>query len=143
MLKKRKARAKKKRQVTCSVCNTVGHNARGCPSKNQPIIETKAETSFSKAKAKQKELGHKILAEKKKKVEREEIDGLAPQKGLWIVHHLRKKIAGKISKVKRNGEVVWKSALGAIISTDQQKLIKEGYSYIKDLEPEMLRWKII
>jgi hypothetical protein len=125
----------------CSICFTRGHNSRTCPNKNKPVAQSTS--TFSRRKEKEKELGHKLLAEKRKKVEREEIDGLVPTAGLWVVHHKRKKIAGKIVKVKRNGDIIWRSAGGASVTTAQETLIDEGYSYITDLEPEMLRWRII
>jgi hypothetical protein len=125
----------------CSICNTFGHYASTCPNKDKPVIE--APSSFSAAKQKKKELGHQLLKEKNKKVDRVEVDGLTPQKGLWLVNFKRKKIAGKIVQVKRNGSVVWKCALGALNTTPQERLIEMEYSYIQDLEPEMLNWKII
>jgi hypothetical protein len=135
---------KKKRK--CSICNTLGHNARTCPEKDKPIeqsLNVKPTSTLSEAKKKEKELGHSILAAQKKKVEREEINGLTPQKGLWVINSTSRKIAGKIVKVKRNGDIVWKSSSGASIVTNQQKIREEGYSYLTDLEPEMLKWKII
>jgi len=127
----------------CGICGGIGHNARSCSEKDKPLVVAQSVSTQSRAKKKEKELGHKLLAEKNKKVDREEIDGLIPAKGLWIVHHPRKKIAGKIVKVKKNGDVVWRSALGASITTPQNSFKEEGYSYLIDLEPEMLLWKIV
>jgi len=135
---------KKKRQRKCSICSTLGHNAATCPDKNKTIEEIiGTKSSLSRAAKKEKELGHQILKDKKKKVERIEIDGLIPQKDMWLVNLKRKKIAGKICKVKRNGDIVWRSVLSATVITPQEKMIENGYSYLKDLEVEMLGWEIV
>jgi hypothetical protein len=135
---KRKTRAKKRKPKTCSQCGRTGHTRQTCKTELNPGIEI--DTS---AINKDRELGHKLLKESKQKVEREEIDGLVPATGLWIVNHSRKKIAGKICYVKRTGEVVWKSALGATTATPQEVFKKEEYSYLENLEPEMLSWNIV
>lgn len=129
----------------CGVCGKKGHNARTCP-RNKKVelepINVQPVISFSDAQAKKKEQAHKILKEQNQKVERQEIDGLIPVAGLWIVNIKRKRIAGKITQVKRNGEVTYHTALGASVSTAQERLKEAGYSYIQDLEPEMLRWRV-
>lgn len=141
------AREKKKKQRKCSICNTFGHNARGCPNKNKPIEETlnidTVSISSAARKRKEKQLGRQILEEQNKKVERVEVDGQIPKRGLWLVNTEKQKVAGKISKVKRDGTVLWKDCLGAIIPTNQNTLIEQGYSYIEELEVEMLSWKIV
>ena len=131
----------------CSVCHKPGHNSQTCPKRlkksiNSEPINVQPVISFSDAQTKKKEQAHKILKEQNKKVERQEIDGLLPATGLWIVNIKRQRIAGKITQVKRNGEVTYHTALGASVSTPQERLKEAGYSYIQDLEPEMLRWRV-
>ena len=141
-----KLESNKPKKRKCSICSTYGHDARNCPSKNKPIEEVlgiESISSLPRAKKKEKELGYQILEEAKKKVDRVEVDGLMPQKGLWLVNFKRQKIAGKIVQVKRSGGVIWKDCLGALITTPQETLIEKEYSYLTELEPEMLSWKII
>lgn len=129
----------------CGVCGKKGHNARTCP-RNKKVelepIDVQPVISFSDAQAKKKEQAHKLLQQQNQKVERQEIDGLLPAAGLWIINYKTKRIAGKITQVKRNGDVTYHTSLGASVSTKQEDLKKYGYSYIQDLEPEMLRWRV-
>lgn len=133
-----KKKTKKRKPKTCSRCGRIGHTAPRCSSELNPDVEID-----TKPINKDRELGHKLLEKQTETVEREEIDGLVPATGLWIINHTRQKIAGKILYVKKDGRVVWKSALGATTATQQNIFKQEGYSYCKDLEPEMLSWNII
>ena len=131
----------------CSICHKPGHNSRTCSkrlqkSTNSEPIDIQPVISFSDAQTKKKEQAHKLLQQQNQKVERQEIDGLLPAAGLWIINYKTKRIAGKITQVKRNGDVTYHTSLGASVSTKQEDLKKYGYSYIQDLEPEMLRWRI-
>jgi hypothetical protein len=122
----------------CSRCHRTDHNVRTCKVELNPELKLDIRPI-----SKELELGHKILAEQRKIVEREEINGVLPNAGYWIISPKRKKIAGKISSVKRNGEIVWKSSLGAVMTTKQSLFSQSDYCYVTDLEPEMLRWNII
>jgi hypothetical protein len=135
-------RKKKPKGRKCSICDTHGHNARTCPNKNKPIVESSVKT-ISKKKLKDKELGRKILAEKAVVEDRIEVEGLVPRKNYWLVNKDRQKIAGKILQVKKNGDILWKDIFGATQATNQKRLIDQGYSYIEDLEVEMLDWNIL
>lgn len=133
-----KGKAKGKRK--CSLCEQPGHNVRNCPSKPKKPEPVKPKKAGRKT---DKEIGRAILAKEGKKEARQEIAGLKPKTGLWIINVERKKIAGRITQVKRNGDIVRKTAHGATIATPQKLLKEEGYSYVEQLEVEMLIWRIM
>ena len=106
-----------KKQRVCSTCEKPGHTAKTCPG----IIPT----------------GHQILIDSKKKAPREEINGIKPSKGLWIINRDKKKIAGQIDFIKRNGIIVWHStASSALVESKPETFKNSGYEYIKDVPQE-------
>ena len=123
----------------CSKCKQAGHNARTCTTPVNANPEIIVKTS------KMVELGHKIIEAENKVEERVEIGGILPAKGLWILNLKTKRVAGRISKVKQNGDIIYRSSLGAIMTTPQNKFIDEGYVYFEpeDLEPEMMKWEVL
>jgi len=118
-----------KNKRKCSVCNKIGHNARTCPNKN------KTQENIP--------MGHQILQEQKKKIQRKDIDGIIPKKGMWLINPKTKKVAGKISYINKKGEIVWEDSLGTFITSSHETISNSGYKYVDIIEPSMLRWNIV
>lgn len=103
-----------KKQRLCSKCKLSGHNSKTCKG---PIP-----------------IGHQLLIESKKKAPREEINGIKPGKGLWIINRDKKKIAGQIDFVKRNGIIVWHSTTAnALVESKPETFKDSGYEYTKEI----------
>jgi len=117
----------------CSNCGEAGHYKKTC--KKDQSQEEKSERKTLK------EIGREILKTNQVKVARQPDDtGTIPVRGLWLVHPIKKRVLGKIAKVKKNGNVVWVGIYGAHVETNQGAIIDEGYQFI-ELEPFHLGWK--
>ena len=114
----------------CGKCGLTGHYKSTCGTQTQPTHNIPK--------------GHQILAEQNKKVDRvEDETGNIPKKGLWVLSPEKKKIYGQILYVKRSGEIVWQSIMGANVESSQQMLLENKCIY-GELEPIMLRdWKMV
>lgn len=117
----------------CGKCGGTGHNARTC--KNNKTKDTEKPKTYG-------EIGRKILAQNKQKTEKIEINGIKPQRGLWLVNKARKRVAGKIQLVRRKGVIVWKDFAGVFVNSEQQIIIDSGYSYFFVM-PKGNGWKYL
>ena len=126
----------------CSICRTSGHNKQTCKSE----IAKQHLEDFEKEQSKRKtlsEVGREIIAQENKVVDREPDDlGTLPQKGLWIVSLDRKRIAGKISQVKKDGTILWVDIYNCLIESSPQTIKKANYKFV-ELEPYHLSYEII
>lgn len=105
---------------TCSNCGVEGHNIRGC-----------------------KSLGRQIIQQENQKIDRIPDDlGTIPKAGLWLINPGRKRIAGKISQVKKNGDIVWNDVYGTVIESTPET-IKEGNYLFLELEPKHLLFEVV
>src|SRR3990167_7842922 len=103
----------------CSNCKKPGHNVRRC-----------------------RELGRQIIQEQNQKIDREPDQfGNLPKAGLWIISVERKKIAGKISQIKKNSNVLWKGVYGDLHEHSVEFLKNNRYCFL-ELEPEHLIFDI-
>lgn len=120
-------------QRQCGICQGFGHNARTCT--GTPQVETvKRDTLL--------EVGRQLLAQEAVKVERIEVDGVTPQRGLWLVNTEKKRCAGLISMVRKSGEIVWKDFDGTLIESAQTRLVDSGYKYLAD-KPVGSEWSYL
>lgn len=109
----------------CRKCNLSGHNSATCkyvPCESQPKSL--------------KEIGREILQQDSIKAPRIEIDGLTPRRGLFIINATKKRCAGKILRIKKNGNVLWQTFHGVIVESKQSVLIAEHYKYSVDIPKE-------
>ncbi len=96
-----------------------------------------------------KDRGRAIVAESQRDLRGEAvIDGVAPRKGMFLVNHARRRVYGRIVRVRRSGAVVWERLVGSCsvatpkrngdtlkITTDPVSLHHSGASYA-DAIPE-------
>ncbi len=60
------------------------------------------------------ERGRAIVAESRRDLRGEAvIDGVAPRKGMFLVNHARRRVYGRIVRVRRSGAVVWERLVGS------------------------------
>ena len=113
-------KAEEKKQRVCGKCHKPGHNAQRC--------------DLLKEKAK--------IEKKKEEPERIAIEGIAPKKGLWIVHPDKEIVVGKIRKVDSvTSELHYTAVCGVQVKSSQENFLKGGYTYT-DIEPSHLKWKM-
>ena len=111
--------------MSCKNCGQSGHNRATCRAGKEELPEK-----------------YKILQESRAKVERVEINGNIPQKGLWLVNPTTNRVAGKILFVKRKGQIVWSDFMAAQVESEQSTFIQSGYEYRNDL-PTGEQWKYL
>jgi len=81
--------------------------------------------------AKDKEVGRKLRADKRRKQEVKEIGGVLPARGMWLVNPKTRRVAGRILRVRKNGKIVVLSLYGSHVEHDQDAIINNGYQYTK------------
>ena len=96
MVKPKKEKSQGTRK--CSRCEQVGHQKRTCQTDLDSIPE-----------------GHRLRLEQRQGIRVPDKEGTNPRKSMWIVSRSRKKVAGKIVQVKKDGTVVWEDILGTYI----------------------------
>lgn len=128
--KKLEKQIEKKKQRTCKKCGGIGHDSRNCTS---DFVKEDEEIP----------IGHQILQQQKEKVDRIPINNIVPQKGMWIVNVEKQRVAGRISYVKRTGEIVWEDCYMTLIESDPKVFVENGYEYACTIDPIMLRWSVV
>ncbi len=61
--------------------------------------------------------------------------GVRPRKGLWLVHHGRRRVYGQILMVRSNGDIIWRPVNGhekTRVGTRPQTIHDSGVSYTKE-----------
>lgn len=123
----------------CRNCRKEGHYAKRCPGNSVPDPEN---INLEQSKKTLKEIGREILALENKKIDREPDEvGTLPRTGLWIVNLNKKRIAGKISQVKKDGSILWRGFYGDLNETPSEVFREAKYLFI-DLEPEHLKFEV-
>ena len=124
--------------MSCKNCGKDGHYAKTCSNNDLSTLEPeKVETGRSL-----REIGQKILKQENTVVERApDALGTVPAKGLWLVNLDRKRIAGKISQVKKTGEILWIDHWNCLIESSPETIKAGGYLFI-DLEPKHLSFEV-
>lgn len=121
--------------MSCKKCKLSGHNSATCKATAQTTNEESSGRSL-------KEIGRAILEKEEQKVPREpDLVGTIPEKGLWLINPVRKRIAGKISQIKKNGDILWIDAYGCFIETPPETIKEGGYLYL-DLEAPHLLFEV-
>jgi len=127
------SKQKQKRQNKCGKCGRLGHNIRNCTLESS---EQPREDNFRKTL---KDIGREILEQQQKKIGKIDIDGVQPKKGLWVVNPLTKRVAGKISRIKKNGLLVIDKGKDCTFNTTQEAIIRSGYKYYQN-KPQGEGW---
>lgn len=110
----------------CRKCGNCGHNIRTCKNQAEYVPEK-----------------YRILQEiKGPKVDRIPVDGVIPQKGLWMVNPERNRVAGRIMYVKRNGCIVWHDFEGIFVESKQKDIVDSGYKYLSEF-PTGDEWRYL
>lgn len=124
--------------MSCKRCGQNGHYQKCCPNNDLSTLNLeKVDTGKSI-----RDIGRAILEKENAVVERVPDDlGTVPQKGLWLVNVDRKRVAGKISQVKKTGEILWSDCYSALIESDPKMILAAGYRYL-ELESHHLIFEI-
>lgn len=60
----------------------------------------------------------------------------------WIINPDKQVLAGKIREVRKDNTILWEDSAKTLIESKVETFINENYQCV-ELEPEMLRWKIL
>lgn len=124
--------------MSCKNCGRAGHYAKTCTNNDLSTLPPeKVETGRSL-----REIGQKIIEQENAVVERVPDDfGTIPAAGLWLVNFARRRVAGKISQVKKTGEILWVDCWGCSVESDPKTIQDGGYKYVQ-LEAPYLMFEI-
>lgn len=126
----------------CKNCGKQGHYQKKCPNKSTTPAPENKDLGQGERKT-LKEIGREILEQQNQKVEREpDVLGTIPVKGLWIVNIKRRRVAGKISQIKKDGMILWTDAYGGFCETSPIVIKDAGYCYL-ELESIHLQYEVI
>lgn len=113
----------------CKCCGKQGHYQKKCPNKLSPAPENNSGQGERKTL---KDIGREILEQQNQVVERTPDDlGTIPKTGLWLVNVDRKRVAGKISQVKKDGTILWSDCWATLIESDPKTILAAGYKYLE------------
>lgn len=121
----------------CGQCRMPGHNKATCKvviNDTSNLVSEEAGTGRSL-----QEIGREILKQQNVVVERtpDEI-GTIPRTGLWLVNLQRKRVAGKISQVKKEGTILWTDCWGCLIESEPETIKLGGYLYLELESPHLM-----
>src|SRR3990167_6685990 len=121
--------------MSCKNCGKDGHYSKTCRNNILSTLEPeKVDTGRSL-----REIGQKIIDQENAVVERIPDDlGTVPAKGLWLVNLDRKRVAGKISQVKRDGTILWCDVWGCLIESEPKTIQAGGYKYLELEAPHLM-----
>lgn len=124
----------------CSNCNKPGHYKPRCPNKLSPAPENNISEQGERKTL--KDIGREILEQQNQVFERIPDDfGTIPKTGLWLINLERKRIAGKISQIKKDGTILWSDCYSTLIESDPKMILEAGYKYL-ELESQHLMFEI-
>ena len=121
----------------CGNCGKPGHYTPRCTENNNVSapVEEKEKTVY--------DVGREILQKQNQVVDRVPDDyGTIPKTGLWLINLERKRIAGKISQVKKNGDILWCDVYGGFVESTPQTIKDGGYLYL-ELETPHLMFEVV
>ena len=121
----------------CKNCSQPGHYTPRCPQTKiaQSILATPIESSGRSLK----EIGRAIIEKEQQVVPREpDMSGTIPSAGLWLVNVDRKRVAGKISQVKKDGTILWTDCWNCLIESSSAVIKAGGYRYLDLQAPHLL-----
>jgi len=91
------------------------------------------QTVLEKLLTEDREHGHELLEKERTRVECETVGGVKPARGLWVFHPEKRKLAGRITMVRRTGAIVLRNYFGALFETTGDKLDTNGYTLAEQL----------